>query len=101
MEGYEGGDHLTDFEVGVDHIIVSRFLFGFGDIGGPAAALTSAHAGWVSGSGTPGTAHPTFIYDPGTGVLMFDGDGNGSLAAVNIATFTPGTNLTLNDIWSA
>ena len=36
-----------------------------------------------------------------TGALLFDADGTGRTAAVNIATLTNGATLTPNDIWMA
>lgn len=101
LEGYEGGDTITDFEHNIDHIIVSRYWFGFGDIEGPAAALTTAHANWIEDGSAAPSAKPTFFWDPASGVLLFDGDGNGPGEAVLIATFSLGTTLSLNDLWTA
>jgi hypothetical protein len=85
----------------VDHIIVSRYWFGFGNIGGPAAALTSEFAGFITDGSTPATSQPTFIWNASSGILLFDPDGSGTSEAVNIATLTPQTPLTLADIWTA
>ena len=37
------------------------------------------------------------IYDSGTGVLLYDADGNGAIAAVQIATLTGGLAMTNAD----
>jgi len=100
LEAYEGGDTITDFAPGVDHITVSRYWFGFGNIGGPAAGLTAQHADFITSGGAVSTK-PTFFWNAATGALLFDADGTGGTAAVNIATLTNGAALTLNDIWTA
>ncbi len=98
-EPYEGGDTITDFTHGTDHITVSRYWFGFGNIGGPAAALTSANADFIT-SGGPASAKPTFFWNAATGLLEFDPDGTGAGARVNLATLT-GATVSLSDIWTA
>jgi hypothetical protein len=80
---------------------VSRYWFGFGDIAGPAAALTNAHANFITNGAPAPNTRPTFYWNAGAGTLMFDGDGNGATASIHIATLTAGTGLTLNDIWTA
>ena len=96
----EGGDTISDFTHGVDHITVSRYWFGFGGIAGPAAALTSADADFIT-PGLPATStKPTFFWNPGTGLLEFDPDGTGVAAKITLATLT-GATLTLSDIWTA
>ena len=99
-EPYEGGDTITDFQHGVDHITVSRYWFGFGNIAGPAAGLTSADAGFVTAGSIATTAMPTFFWNAATGVLEFDPDGTGAAAKVVLATLA-GATLTLSDIWTA
>jgi Ca2+-binding RTX toxin-like protein len=101
LEAYEGGDTITDFQHGTDHVIVSRYWFGFGNIQGPAAALTAADANFVDNGSAATSSKPTFYWNVGSGVLQFDPDGNGASQAVNIATFAPGTTLSLSDLWSA
>ena len=101
LEAYEGGDTITDFATGVDHIIVSRYWFGFGNIGGPAGALTTQYADFVTSGTVATSAKPSFFWNAATGALLFDPDGTGSGAAVNIATLTNGATLTLADIWTA
>ncbi len=101
VEPNEGGDTITDFTPGADHVTVSRYWFGFGDIAGPAAALTAANADFITAGTTPVSVKPTFFWDQATGVLLFDPDGTGAGLAVNLATFSNGTALTLSDIWTA
>ena len=99
---YEGGDVLTDFQHGVDRITVSRYWYGFGDIGGEAAVLTADKADFVVGTTfESSSSRPTFFWNPESGVLSFDPDGNGETGVVTIATLQPGVDLSLTDIWSA
>ncbi len=100
-EPYEGGDTITDFTHGVDHITVSRYWFGFGNIDGPAASLTSTYADFITSGTTPVSSKPTFFWNPVTGVLLFDADGTGATAAVGLATLTGVSTFTLSDIWTA
>ena len=99
-EPYEGGDTITDFQHGVDHITVSRYWFGFGNIAGSAAALTSANADFITAGTTSASSKPTFFWNDVTKVLQFDPDGTGASAMVQLATLT-GATLTLGDIWTA
>jgi|GEM_PF-1213983 len=101
LEAYEGGDTITDFASGVDHITVSRYWFGFGNIGGPAAGLTAQHADFITSGTAASSTKPTFFWNADTGALLFDADGTGGTVAVNIATLTNGGALTLSDIWTA
>ncbi|MDI1295693.1 MAG: calcium-binding protein [bacterium] len=100
-EPNEGGDTFTDFQHGVDHITVSRYWFGFGNIGGPAAALTSANADFLSQQGGATSTKPTFLWNDQTKALYFDDDGTGSHSATLLATLQAGATLTLSDIWTA
>ena len=96
----EGGDTITDFAHGTDHITLSRYWFGFGNIAGSAAALTSTDADFITTGTTAASAKPTFFWNDTTKVLEFDPDGTGVTAAVTLATLT-GATLTLSDIWAA
>ena len=100
VEPNEGGDTITDFTPGQDHVTVSRYWFGFGNIAGPAAALTSTYADFITSGTTATSSKPTFFWNDVTKVLQFDPDGTGASAAVILATLT-GATLTLNDIWTA
>jgi Ca2+-binding RTX toxin-like protein len=96
----EGGDTFADFTSGSDKIILSRYWFGFGNIGGPAAALTETQANFVT-NGTVATSRPSLIWNAGLRTLSFDADGNGLTQAVLLGTFKQGATLTLGDIWTA
>jgi serralysin len=100
LEPYEGGDTFTDFASGTDRIILSRYWFGFGNIGGPAAALTETHANFVT-NGAAATSRPSLIWNQTNRTLSFDADGNGATQAVLLGTFQQGVTLTLGDIWTA
>ncbi|MEJ7933107.1 calcium-binding protein [Sphingobium sp. AN558] len=99
-EPNEGGDIFTDFEHGIDHITLSRYWFGFGNIPGPAAPLSSTYADFVSPGGVTSTK-PTFIWDNQARTLDFDPDGIGGSGTTHLASFQPGVVLTLSDIWTA
>jgi Ca2+-binding RTX toxin-like protein len=99
-EPYEGGDTFTDFASGTDRIILSRFWFGFGNIGGPAAALTETHANFVT-NGAVTTSRPSLIWNQSNRTLSFDADGTGATQAVLLGTFQAGATLALGDIWTA
>jgi Ca2+-binding RTX toxin-like protein len=99
-EPYEGGDVFTDFASGTDRIILSRYWFGFGNIGGPAAALTETHANFVT-NGNVATGRPSLIWNNTARTLSFDADGIGATQAVLLGTFQQGATLTLGDIWTA
>jgi Ca2+-binding RTX toxin-like protein len=100
LEPYEGGDTFTDFTSGTDRIILSRYWFGFGNIVGPAAALTETHANFVT-TGAAATSRPSLIWNQTNRTLSFDADGNGATQAVLLGTFQQGVTLTLGDIWTA
>jgi serralysin len=100
LEPYEGGDTFADFTSGTDRIILSRYWFGFGNIGGPAAALTETHANFVT-TGAAATSRPSLIWNQTNRTLSFDADGNGATQAVLLGTFQQGVTLTLGDIWTA
>jgi Ca2+-binding RTX toxin-like protein len=100
LEPYEGGDTFTDFTSGTDKIILSRYWFGFGNIDGPAAALTETHANFVT-NGAVTTGRPSLIWNNANRTLSFDADGNGATQAVLLGTFQAGATLALGDIWTA
>ncbi len=101
LGAYEGGDTISDFEHGVDHIAVNRDWLGCGNIGGPAGVLTDQRADFATPGTTAVSSQPTFFRNAAAGVLQFDRDGNGASAAVNIATLTNQPTFTLSDTWTA
>jgi Ca2+-binding RTX toxin-like protein len=77
QEAGEGGDVVTDFRSGEDHL-----AFRTGGFGGLAVgALDPAHFA----KDAPGAAVPQFVYEEATGTLRWDADGTGAGAAVTIA----------------
>jgi Ca2+-binding RTX toxin-like protein len=86
-------DAIADFSVQDDTILVSAAGFGGGLIAG--AAISSDL--FVVGS-SAGDASDRFIYDNTKGSLLFDVDGVGGAAAVQIATLSSNLALTSNDI---
>jgi Ca2+-binding RTX toxin-like protein len=96
----EGGDTFTDFTSGTDRIILSRYWFGFGGRGGPAAALTETHANFIT-NGNVTRGRPSLIWNNNARTLSFDADGNGATQAILLGTFQAGATITLGDIWTA
>lgn len=86
----EGGDKITDFAHGSDHIVLNGHAFG---LTGP---ISEGH-GFTSGTSATG-AGPTLVYDAATGWLGYDADGAGGAAAVTLATLTNHAALTASDI---
>ncbi|MBD2620888.1 endo-1,3-1,4-beta-glycanase ExsH [Microcystis flos-aquae FACHB-1344] len=90
----EGIDTITDFLSSQgDKITVSAAGFG----GGLAAGVAITTAQFVLGT-TALNASNRFIYNTITGGLFFDGDGTGTLAAIQIATLSSKPTLTASDI---
>ncbi|TRU02341.1 MAG: calcium-binding protein [Microcystis aeruginosa Ma_AC_P_19900807_S300] len=90
----EGIDTITDFLSSQgDKIAVSAAGFG----GGLAAGVAITAAQFVLGT-TALNASNRFIYNTITGGLFFDGDGTGTLAAIQIATLSSKPTLTASNI---
>ncbi|MFN7514095.1 Calx-beta domain-containing protein, partial [Microcystis sp.] len=90
----EGIDTITDFLSSQgDKIALSAAGFGSGLAAG--VAITAAQ--FVLGT-TALNASNRFIYNTITGRLFFDGDGTGTLAAIQIATLSSKPTLTASDI---
>jgi predicted outer membrane repeat protein len=90
----EGIDTITDFLSSQgDKIAVSAAGFG----GGLAAGVSITAAQFLLGT-TALNASNRFIYNTITGGLFFDGDGTGTLAAIQIATLSSKPTLTASDI---
>lgn len=85
-------DTITDFSVADDRIVLENAVFR-GLAGGTLAAGAFA-------TGAAATqADDRIIYDPETGALYFDGDGNGASAQVQFATISPELELTAADFF--
>jgi Ca2+-binding RTX toxin-like protein len=92
-----GSDTITDFTgvgVGGDTMALSLSIFG-----GVGSVGTFDPNSFASGAGvTSGVdADDRIIYDTTSGILYYDGDGNGSDAAVQIATLTSAPAITADD----
>jgi serralysin len=88
-----GIDRITDFSHSYDTIVLSHDVFtAFRDDGyiGSSAfyAGTAAH-----------DASDRIIYNPATGAIMYDPDGNGPAAAVQFAQVDPGVRVTSTDFY--
>lgn len=79
-------DIITDFEQGVDIIQLSRAVFSTLPLG--ALAASAFGVGTVAQN-----ADQRILYDPTTGALYYDADGDGAAAAVQFATVSPLTPL--------
>jgi Ca2+-binding RTX toxin-like protein len=88
-----GSDTILDFAIGADGIHLSKSAF---TALGATGALTAAQ--FVSGAGVSAGADATdrIVYDTTDGKLYYDSDGNGTAAAVLLATFTGAPLLTVN-----
>ena len=104
LTGYAGGDAfvfstslgggnvdtLVDFAPGIDRIYLDDAVFG-GLAGGTLAA-----GAFVTGAAAA-DASDRIIYDPATGALYFDADGNGAGAAIQFAAVSNGLALAASD----
>ena len=89
-------DTITDFEVGVDKIVLD--MLAFGSLGGLSAGNLPA-ANFVSAaSASAQDANDYILYDTTTHVLSYDADGSGSGAAQQIAVFENGAEISATDI---
>lgn len=79
-------DSITDFEQGVDIIQLSRAVFSTLPLG--ALAASAFGVGTVAQN-----TDQRILYDPTTGALYYDADGDGAAAAVQFATVSPLTPL--------
>ncbi|MGZ8360988.1 MAG: calcium-binding protein, partial [Allosphingosinicella sp.] len=83
-------DAVVDFAVGVDRIALDDAVFtGLAPGALPAGAFRSGAAAQ--------DADDRIIYDPATGALFFDADGNGGGAAIQFATLATGLTPTAAD----
>ncbi len=86
---YEGGetgiDRILDFVSGTDKIALSSTFF-----------TPTGTVDFVSGTAATST-NSTILYDPTTGIVYYDDDGNGTGAAVALAQLNPGQTFTAGD----
>lgn len=88
----DGGDKISDFAPGIDHIGLDKAGFGLANLT-DGANFTSA----PGASATNGVA--TVLYDSTTGILAFDADGTGAGVAVTLATLALHPSLSIADFW--
>jgi Ca2+-binding RTX toxin-like protein len=85
--GETGLDRILSFVSGQDRILLSTTGFS-----------STATIAFVSGAGaTANSSNSTFLYDPTTGIVGYDADGNGSVAAVQIAQLDINTSVVASD----
>jgi Ca2+-binding RTX toxin-like protein len=87
-------DTITDFELGIDRLMLAPSLFG-------AVTAASLAAGAFAIGPAAQEADDRILYDDVTGALSFDADGNGAGAAVLFASLAPGLALTAADFVDA
>ena len=85
--------NIQDFAVGIDKMALDDAIFGL-----PLGALNPS--AFRSGTGAQ-DADDRIIYDPTSGALLFDADGNGAGAAVQIASLSAGLAISANDFFVA
>ena len=89
LNGTTNVDHLTDFDVLEDKILLHYLAFpGFAE-NTMMLTATSFHIG-VSAT----TISQRIVYNPATGALSYDADGTGPVAAVRFARLPAGLALT-------
>jgi Ca2+-binding RTX toxin-like protein len=94
-------DHVLDFEVGVDLLVIDIASFGVNIVQlGLASSGTVTAASFVSGAGAqPLDPNDYFIYDTASGKLQFDPDGSGPITAVELVQCTGAPLLKPSDIY--
>jgi subtilisin family serine protease/subtilisin-like proprotein convertase family protein len=92
----EGADIITDFNLLDDIIQVSASGFG----GGLTAGEVIDSSQFLLGTAATTSSH-RFIFTQPTGQLFYDIDGNGSTMQTLLATLTPGSALTHQNIFAA
>jgi Ca2+-binding RTX toxin-like protein len=94
----EGGDTIADFVSGQDRLFFSEYWFG--QPIAPAGAIDPSR--FFSGAAPVATGvEASFLFNTTTHQLHYDQDGSGAAAAVLMATFSNGVNLTASDLWAA
>jgi Ca2+-binding RTX toxin-like protein len=92
----QGGDRITDFQPGVDHIALGHTAFElFAQPGSSLAGLGVV----FSTTGPQDDFQRILMYNPVTGELFWDADGKGASPTVLIATFDHAPTLGLGDFF--
>lgn len=79
-------DRVTDFESGIDDILLDATGF-----------VINGTVKFVNGSAAT-TTDSTFLYDSASGTVSYDPDGTGSTASFAVLYLTAGTTMAVNDI---
>ena len=98
LDGALGGDNIdriVDFSTGLDRVELGKAVMA---ALGPLGALAAA-AFYQSADGAAHDASDRILYNTGGGQLSYDEDGDGGLAAIQIATLSAGLNLNADDFW--
>ncbi|PYF12703.1 hemolysin type calcium-binding protein [Rhodobacter viridis] len=86
----DGGDKISDFVSGIDHIALEAANFGF-------ARLVAGGNFLVGESAVAVSAAPTLIYHSASGILSYDADGTGGMAETTLAKLVNAPALTVDD----
>ena len=89
---FNGHDHITDFEHGVDRLVFSGADYGFA----PGHVLTASE--FTVGAAAVGSS-AQFIWDSAAQKLYWDADGNGVGAAFELALISGGATVTKDDLY--
>jgi len=88
-------DTLTDFETGIDQVVLFKSAFAaFAEL--PFASTLPASAFTIGTTATT-TSH-RIIYDAATGALYYDADGTGAAAQMQVAALTGTPTLAASDV---
>lgn len=88
-------DRIVDFNVAADTIQLAKAVMqALGSVGAMAAA-----AFWQSADGIAHDASDRILYNSDAGQLWYDGDGDGSDAATQIANLSAGLDLNADNFW--
>jgi Ca2+-binding RTX toxin-like protein len=79
-------DRITDFAKGSDKLVLDDDIFG--KLGAGTAAGKGINSANFKVGTAAGDSNDYLVYNPATDKLFYDVDGNGSRAAVQIATIT-------------
>jgi hypothetical protein len=91
-------DRITDFSVKDDTIWLDHAIFTKIGNGTPTAPLQLAAGAFWAGKAAH-DANDRIIYDPSTGALSYDADGNGSSAQIKFAQLATGLKMTATDLF--
>jgi Ca2+-binding RTX toxin-like protein len=98
--GSDNIDTITDFSTKDDYIWLDNSIFTKLGSGSTSSPKRLSSSWFEAGDGVKADDSNDYIlYDTHTGALYYDADGNGSGAAVQFATLSPGLALSYSDIY--